>query len=163
MSGTDIVTVGEPLPKLARVSARDRYQVSVTWKAGARAGERGVIDLAPVILSYKMFRPLRANRALFRSVHLTVDGSAIAWGKDDAIDMAATTLERLADEKMTAADFKAFLKRHRLTLDAAAAQLGISRRLAAYYAEGRPIPRYIALACAGLEGRIEVGMERAGA
>jgi hypothetical protein len=39
MSGTDIVTVGEPLPRLARVSAGDRYQVSVTWKAGARAGE----------------------------------------------------------------------------------------------------------------------------
>ena len=44
-----------------------------------------------------------------------------------------------------------FSTRNNLSLDAAAGQLGISRRLVAYYAKNRPVPRYIALACKYLE------------
>jgi hypothetical protein len=43
------------------------------------------------------------------------------------------------------------LDRHGLTLDAAGAVLGISRRQVAYYAKDRPIPRLVALACAGYD------------
>jgi hypothetical protein len=46
-------------------------------------------------LTYKIYRPLHDNPELFKSVHLTADGTAIAWGD---IDMAATTIERLAEE-----------------------------------------------------------------
>jgi lambda repressor-like predicted transcriptional regulator len=52
---------------------------------------------------------------------------------------------------MTNADFAGFLKRNGLSLDAAAIQLGVSRRLVAYYAKDRPVPRYIALACKAIE------------
>ncbi len=48
--------------------------------------------------------------------------------------------------------FRAFLDRHRLTLDAVSAVLGISRRQAAYFAAGnKPIPRTVALACTGYD------------
>ncbi|HUJ83957.1 MAG TPA: MucR family transcriptional regulator, partial [Candidatus Acidoferrales bacterium] len=87
----------------------------------------------------------------FQTVHIVEGGAAIAWGDGDEIDIAATTVERLADESMTPADFSAFLQRHSLSFDAAAAQLGISRRLVAYYVKEREIPRYIALACAYLD------------
>jgi hypothetical protein len=107
--------------------------------------------LRHLIHSKKVFAPLRNDPGLFQTVHIVEGGAAIAWGDDDKIDMAATTVERLADESMTPADFSAFLERHSLSLDAAAAQLGISRRLAAYYAKDREIPRYIALACAYLD------------
>jgi hypothetical protein len=36
--------------------------------------------------------------------------------------------------------------------DGAAAQLGISRQQVTYYSESKSIPRYIALACANLDG-----------
>ena len=68
--------------------------------------------------------------------------------------MAATTVERLAAERMGNADFRAFLSRHRLTLDGAAAALGLSRRQVAYYAKDKPVPRLVALACLGYERTI---------
>ncbi len=111
-----------------------------------------MVDLAPLILSKKIFAPLREDKALFRTVHVVEDGAAIAWGADGAIDVAATTVESLADETMTSVDFSDFLRRNGFSFDAAAAQLGISRRLVAYYAQERTIPRYIALACAYLDG-----------
>ena len=61
--------------------------------------------------------------------------------------MGAATIEQLAEEAMTNEDFAAFLKRSKLTFEGAAGELGISRRLVAYYATNRPVPRYIALAC----------------
>jgi hypothetical protein len=123
----------------------------VTWSRGSYKGTTTEVDIAPLIYSKKIFAPLRNDPALFQTVHNVERGAAIAWGDDDKIDMAATTVERLADESMTPADFSAFLQRHSLSLDAAAAQLGISRRLVAYYAKERAIPRYIALACAYLD------------
>jgi hypothetical protein len=111
------------------------------------------VDLAPLIFSKKIFAPLRDDEPLFRTVHVVEDGAAIAWGVGGEIDMAATTIESLADEIMTPADFAEFLRRNGLSLDSAAAQLGISRRLVGYYAKERAIPRYIALACAIWKGR----------
>lgn len=162
MSATDMISVGDPLPKIANVKAHDAYRVAVTWAKGKRAGEHTVVDLAAMILAYKMFRPLREDLELFKTVHVSAGGSIIAWGKDEALDLAASSVERLADEVMSAADFKGFLKQAGLTYDSAAAALGISRRLVAYYAQGREIPRYIALACKYLLSRLEEGQEPAG-
>ena len=69
-------------------------------------------------------------------MHLTAGGTAIAWGDDGEIDMPATALERLAGEQMSGLDFSEFLARNKLTYEAAAASLGISRRLVGYYASG---------------------------
>ena len=78
-------------------------------------------------------------------------GASIVWPDNDDLDIGADAIEEMASEVMTNADFEAFLKRNRLTFDAAAAQLGIARRLVAYYAKEREIPRYIALACRQLD------------
>jgi hypothetical protein len=150
MTATDTIRVSEPLPLIASVSPHDRWTVVVTWADGRRQ----LVDLAPVVFTYKLYRPLRNDPALLRTVHIVDGGSAIAWGHDDAVDMDASTVARLADEAMEPADFAGFLKRHKLTYAAAAAQLGISRRLVAYYASERQVPRYIALACAYLDERL---------
>jgi hypothetical protein len=48
--------------------------------------------------------------------------------------------------------FIAWRKRNGLTLDAAAAALGLSRRTMAYYSKGnRPVPDHVILACTGWE------------
>ena len=146
MSATDF-TVGDALPRIAAVSAHDGFTITVTWTDGRVEP----VDLAPAVFRYKIYAPLRADPRLFASIHVSDDGFAVAWG-DDEVDMASTTIEDLAGQAMTAADFGAFMKRRGYTLDSVAAELGISRRLAAYYAGGRSIPRYIALACAHLDG-----------
>lgn len=155
MSETEIIQVGPPMPHIGSVEADRDFSIRVTWVGQANPSLPTTIDLAPIVLTYKFYRPLRDNPELFRTVHLTNEGTAIAWGANDEIDMPATAIEHLASEVMQNSDFRTWLEKNRLTLDAAATQLGISRRLAAYYASGeKPIPRYIALACAYLDRKL---------
>ena len=147
MSATDTTIVGRKLPRMRSVSFHGGYEVAVTWNEMTRDGSTETVDLAPLIFRLKFYAPLRDNRDLLTSVHPINGGSALAWGEADDIDMAASSVLRLAEEVMTAADFSAFMKRHRFTFDRAAAELGISKRLAGYYAAGRPVPRAIAMAC----------------
>ena len=147
-------TVANSMPKLALVRPAHKLSVRVTWSAGSRAPRTEVVDLSPLIGSFKFYRPLRKNRALFETVHLVEDGEAIAWGDDDQIDMSATSVERLADEALAADEFRHFLSEQNLTQEAAAAMLGYSRRQIAHYVAGdKPIPRVFALACRALEAR----------
>ena len=150
MSETEVISIGEPMPRLASVASHGTYEIVVGWAAGS-THKHNVVDLAPLVLNHKLYKPLRDNPDLLKTVHVIEDGSAVAWGSDDAIDMAATSIERLAEEQMTPADFRAWLEQRKLTYEAAAAQLGISRRLVAYYADQRAVPRYIALACRYLD------------
>lgn len=145
----EIISVGDPLPEIASVQPLEKFNVGVTWTTGQYAE----VDLAPDILTFRPYAPLRANPILFGTVHVANEGAAIAWGAADAIDMPATAIERLATEVMTANDLRAFMATTKLTRDGLAAQLGISRRLLGYYIEGQQIPRYISLACAQLQQR----------
>lgn len=123
----------------------------MTWVAGARLGRTDRVDLAPIIFTYRVFRPLRDGTIPFDAVRLGACGGSIRWEGNDDLDIGAETIEDLAAATMTNAEFSDFLRRNRLTLDAAAAQLGIARRRVAYFAKDREIPRYIALACRQLD------------
>jgi len=152
MSETDIVTVGRALPKLAGVEpGPGRFTVTVRWAEGIRAGRTEIVDLAPVIFTFKVFKPLRDGAVPFADLCLGEWGASVVWPGYDDLDIGAETIEELAEAAMTNADFSTFLRRNNLTLDAAAAHLGIARRLVAYYAKEREIPRYIALACRELD------------
>ena len=150
--GTDIVTVGRALPKLASVEpGNGRYDVQVTWAAGARVGRTDTVDLAPMIFTFKVFKPLRDGAMAFDTVRLGDYGASIVWPENEDLDIGADAIEEMAEQIMTNEDFSSFLRRNKLTFDAAAAHLGIARRLVAYYAKEREIPRYIALACQQLD------------
>lgn len=150
MNGTEIV-VDRVLPRIDEVTAVAPTKIRVTWSGTTRQGATETVDLAPMLFAFKLYKPLRNDPSAFGSVHVAAHGSVIAWGEDEEIDMSAGAVEDLAEQAMTTTDFKAFLARHGFTLEAAAAQLGIGRRLAAYYAGGREIPRVIALACAYID------------
>jgi hypothetical protein len=142
------------MPKLASVRTAEKLSIVITWSEGPRARRTEIIDLSPLICSFKLYRKLRKDRALLGTVHLIEDGEAIAWGEDDSIDMAATSIERLAEEALTPDDLRQFLDREDLTQEAAAALLGYSRRQIAHYLAGdKPIPRVFALACHALAAR----------
>ena len=146
MSATDVVIVGQALPRIRSVIFQSGYDVAVTWDAATRDGQTDVVDLAPLIFRMTFYAPLRDDRRLMATVHAIDEGTAIAWG-DGEVDMAATSVLDLAEQSMTAADFSGFMKRHGFTFDRVAAELGISKRLAGYYAAGRSVPRSIAMAC----------------
>jgi hypothetical protein len=151
---------GIPLPRIENIEILPNFSLRVTWAEGSRVGRTDTVDLSPAINSYKIYRPLRKNEELFKTARLVEDGDVIAWDGDD-IEMTAEMIEELADQIMTPQDFAEFLKRNKLTQEAAAAELGRSRRQIGYYLSTGPIPRIVALACRGYESNRL--MERANA
>lgn len=153
MSESEFVTVGVPLPAIRFAQAAGAFVVSVTWADGARAGRTEDIDLAPFLSRYRVFREVRSPET-FASLRIVDGGNALSWGGD--AEIAAETLQRLARladlGRMSAEEFRTWMARHGMTLDDAAAALGIARRLVAHYRKGDvAIPRTVALACAGYE------------
>jgi len=153
MSETDIISSGTRLPKIKEAQCIDGKHrlIYVSWGKGPREGRTDRIDLSPLIDTYKFYRPLRNDPTLFATVHVANSGSALAWGDGDEIDMAANSIMRLAEETMTADDFKSFLERNGLTQETAAILLGRSPRQLKYYLSAGVLPRLVSLACIGLE------------
>lgn len=143
-----------PKKTLPRIRAVETTGKPLTLRVQWTHGGEDLIDLSGVIDALKIFAPLRTDERLFRQVRVGEHGTDIVWNDD--IDMANDTLWRLAQEQsgatMTAEAFQEWRKRHAFTLDTAALALGLSRRMVAYYEQGkRPIPRTVALATRGLE------------
>jgi hypothetical protein len=147
------VTIKIPMPRIESVEADGGLRVRVKWKQSLRPYVAEVVDLAPLIESLKHFKPLRSDEDLFNTVHLTYGGSAIAWGNNDKIEMAATSVERLAEEAFTPDEFRAFLKANGLTHTQAALEFGYSRRQIENFVSVGPIPRVVVLACYGYAAR----------
>jgi hypothetical protein len=150
VSGNDILDSGVAMARIGSVRVVGANTLEMTWTEGRRAGRKDIVDLSPALGSYKIYRPLRHDHALFSTAHLAEDGDVIAWDVPD-LEMTADLIETLAEETMTSADFAQFLKRNHLTQEAAAALLGRSRRQIGYYLSKGPIPRVVALACFGYE------------
>jgi hypothetical protein len=150
MIENEIIDSGVPAPRISNIRIGTYFHLEVTWAEGERAGRTDYVDLLPAIDSYKVYRPLRNNEPLFSTARLIDDGFAVQWGASD-IDMSADAIEVLATESMSPAEFADFLRRNKLTQQAAATMLGRSRRQIGYYLNPGPVPRIVALACFGYE------------
>ena len=150
MSATDILDTGLAMARIESLRVAGPASLEIVWAEGQRQGLSDLVDLTPAIGSYKAYRALRDNPDLFATARLEEDGFAIVW-EGETLDMSAELVETLADQTMTPKEFAAFLRRNRLTQDAAAALLGRSRRQVGYYLSAGPVPRVIALACIGYE------------
>lgn len=137
----------KPLPRILSVKAGEKpYTLCIQWNQGKA---ESIIDVSKVLETFKVYAPLRESHKLFQSVQVGEYGTDIVWSNE--LDMSADTLWRLAQEQsgmtMSADAFRKWRSKHNYTLDDAAAALGISRRMVAYYEQGkRPIPRVVALA-----------------
>ena len=154
MTAIDFFDTGRPIPRLASIRATGPYSLEVHWIEGERAGSTDLVDLAPVIGSYKVYKSLREDPERFATAHLVEDGYAVAWNGVE-VEMTSELIAECAEETMDGSEFSRFLKRNRLTQEAAAALLGRSRRQIAYYLKGGPIPRVVSLACFGYEALAE--------
>src|SRR5487761_2733915 len=120
------------LPRIAAVSADKKPRtLRIRWDKG----DESRVDLSGLIETFRLYEPLRHSPELFRRVRVGEYGTDVVW--TDANDMSADTLWRLAQEQSGATlspdDFKHWRQRKAYTLDTAAAALGISRRMVAYY------------------------------
>jgi hypothetical protein len=135
------------------VRATGPLRLEARFKGDRRAY---AVDLTGWVEGVPMLGPLR-DPAIFAQVRLLDDGHTLEWLPDE-LDMGGDQLWRLAGEQageiMATAAFRAWRRRHRLSLAGAAAALGISRRLVAYYDSGeRAVPKPIMLACEGWDAR----------
>ncbi|WP_052341254.1 hypothetical protein [Salinarimonas rosea] len=146
MGRAEDIVVGRRLPVLESVRPLDPLRVEVTWECGERAGAPEIVDLAPFMARFALYRPLEDNSALFATARLGPYGSSIEWG-DGSIDISSVAVEDVASDAEASLEFKTFLAEQGWTFDVAARRLGLGRRTVAYYAAGRPLPKTVALAC----------------
>src|SRR5581483_8939648 len=85
------------MPKVAAVEVIDHLVIRVQWSEGTRQNRSDVVDLSPMINTFRLYRPLRDNEALFRTIHLIEGGRILAWGDDDSIDMLVDNVQELAE------------------------------------------------------------------
>jgi len=139
------------LPRIVAVAADKKpLTLLVRWDKG----EESHVDVSGLIGTFRVYEPLRRSQELFERVQVGGHGTDVSW--TDEIDMAADTLWRLAQEQsgftMSPEAFKNWRVRKAYTLDSAARALGLSRRMVAYYEQGKkPIPRVVALATHALD------------
>jgi DNA-binding transcriptional regulator YiaG len=139
------------LPRIVAVASGDKpMSLRLRWDKG----DETLVDVSGLIETFRIYQPLRDDPALFRQARLGELGTDVVWS--DEIDMAADSLWRLGREQtgetLSPEAFRHWRERHAFTLDTAAKALGISRRMLAYYEQGKkPIPRVVALATRGLE------------
>ena len=137
--------------KLRNVTTSSPTALALEWDDGRVSP----LDLASLIAARSNLAPL-ANPSEFEQAALSEDGWSVEW--PCGIDFGAQQLRRWADEQagdtMPAADFRAWVDRHGLTLDHAADALGLSRRTIAYYLSGeQPVPKTVMLATEGYDHR----------
>ena len=151
------VELAIPMPRIAKVEVVGHPIIRLQWSEGSRANRIDTVDLSPMIYTFKLYRPLREDKALFRTVHLIERGRILAWGDDDQIDMVVDNVQELAEETMTSDDFREFLRSNSFTHNEAAALLDRSRRQIENYLSGNePIPRGFVLSCFGLIARKQI-------
>jgi hypothetical protein len=136
----DLISVGAVLPRIRMAEALEDRLVRITWASG----KVQVLDLAPALLSRRVFIPLREDDQLFRSLQVDEFGNAINW--PGGLDFSALWLSKLPAVDFDNADFRHAMDELGMTLDGMAAALEISRRQVADYRKAKSIPRSVAYA-----------------
>ena len=141
------MNAAEIMRTIEAVKAKPPSVLSVRWSDGTRAE----LDLAP-LLRARAFRPLR-DAAEFARARVGEWGHCVAWPSGAELGADTLWLESLsATGRADAREFLEWRLRHGLSLSNAAAALGLSRRMVAYYSNGeKPVPKSILLACKGWE------------
>ncbi len=111
------------------------------------------VDLSAAFADQGPMGRLREPRH-FSKAAIGDDGTSVDWPGD--IGIGADTLycdaKTQAGEAWSPGEFNAWMERNGLTFDGAAAALGMSRRMVAYYNIGaKPVPIMVKLACRGWE------------
>ncbi|UJB14531.1 DUF2442 domain-containing protein [Xanthomonas translucens] len=142
--------MNQPQFVITQVKAIATGELALTFADGFAC----MVDVSEVLASTPSLKQARMPH-VFCKVSLDEWKRGVIFGGNDDLALASDNLRALAIEQ--AGDYShqqvlAWMHRHDLTLDSAAAVLGVSRRMLAYYRSGeKPIPRSIGLAMLGWE------------
>jgi hypothetical protein len=143
--------------RLTAVEAFDEYQLRLTYADG----QTFEVDLTALISASAFLAPLK-NVPLFAQARVGFGGRSVDWIEDD-LDLSSDNLRHLGVEQSGGIGHEriwTWLHETGLTLEQAAQELGISRRMLIYYRDGeKSIPRSIWLACLGWEAVRPKGLD----
>lgn len=135
---------------IKRVQALEGSRLRLAWSNGVTA----TVDLGEAIGRSKSLAALK-DAALFAKATVGDWGHSVRWTDD--LELGAESLWRRTLEAIGRPGVAAFIDwrlRHGLSLTQAAHELGLSRRMVAYYEAGtREVPKTVLLACHGWEAR----------
>jgi hypothetical protein len=140
--------MNQPQFIITRVEVVGPYRLALNFADGFA----GDVDLSGVIRKHPTLARLR-DKKIFGRVTRDEWKRGVIFADDDALALASDNLRALALEQVgeySHQQLTAWMYRHQLSLDAAAAALGISRRMLAYYRSGEKlIPKTVGLAMIG--------------
>ncbi|MND35209.1 hypothetical protein D3C76_646500 [compost metagenome] len=117
-------------------------------------GQQFTVALDEIIEKHATLAPL-ADPKVFATAAIGEWQDTVIWANDDSLELAADNLRARAVEQAGGRSHELiwnWMAKHELTLDRAARELGLSRRMLAYYRSGeKPVPRTVALAMKGWE------------
>jgi Protein of unknown function (DUF2442) len=117
-------------------------------------GQKFEVDIEPIVKRFKVLKPM-LDAKIFKTASVVSGGFAVRWACDDNLELAADNLRARAIEQSGQYSHEFlwnWMHKHEFTLDTAAAALGLSRRMIAYYRSGeKPLPTTVALACHGYD------------
>lgn len=117
-------------------------------------GQQFTVVLDEIIGKHATLAPL-ANPKVFAKVAIGEWKDTVIWAGDENLELAADNLRARAVEQAGECSHEFiwnWMARHGLTFDRAAQELGLSRRMLAYYRSGeKPVPKTVALAMKGWE------------
>ncbi|WDY57646.1 DUF2442 domain-containing protein [Pseudomonas sp. PSKL.D1] len=117
-------------------------------------GEQFPVCLDDIITRHTSLQPL-ADPCIFATATVGEWRDTVIWADDDNLELASDNLRARALEQAGECSHELvwnWMGRNGLTLDQAAHELGLSRRMLAYYRSGeKPVPRTVALAMKGWE------------
>jgi len=135
--------------RIKSVKACKPYNLTLTFADGVTLK----IDLSALIARIPALAPLK-DHVLFLKARVGKSGLTVDWIPGE-LDMAGDNLRAEGIEQSGGISHERiweWMYRNKLTLNKAAEELGISRRMLAYYRSGqKPVPRHIWLACLGWE------------
>jgi hypothetical protein len=133
--------------RLTTVEVLDEFKLYLAYADG----QTFIVDLSALISSQAFLVPLK-ERSLFTQAKVGLGGYSVDWIEDE-LDLGSDNLRHLGVEQSGGIGHEriwTWLHETGLTLEQAAEELGISRRMLIYYRDGeKSIPRTIWLACLG--------------
>jgi hypothetical protein len=135
------------IERLRRIEHVRGFALRATFDDG-RVAE---IDLSGVIDRRRVFRPFAEDPDAFARVKVIDRGAGIEW--DNGLDFSAGALVRMADaqERMSGADFAAWIEKHGLSVNETADIFGLGRHAIMNYRRANAVPLPIQLACAAMD------------
>ena len=135
--------------KIDAVAVCAPFRLRITFGDGVTMD----VDLEDVIKRFPALSQLQ-DTAVFVRAHVGAWGLTVDWLPGE-VELAGDNLRAEAVEQSGGISHERicnWMYKNNLTLDGAAAALGISRRMVAYYRNGeKPVPKHIWLACLGWE------------